>query len=92
MKCLSLLAVSLAATATALSIARPDQAALGVTPDQTARGTTPDQAALGVPPDVEKFLIKLSPDETRWVTEDEKWALRRVWIGLYGSYYIHLPC
>ncbi|SLM40773.1 zn-dependent exopeptidase [Lasallia pustulata] len=59
MKCLSLLAVSLAATATALSIARPDQAALGVTPD------------------VKKYLIELSPDETRWVTEDEKWALRR---------------
>lgn len=68
MKCLSLLAVSLAATATALSIARPDQAALGVTPD------------------VKKYLIELSPDETRWVTEDEKWALRRVCIGLHGSY------
>ena len=29
------------------------------------------------------YLIELSPDETRWVTEDEKWALRRV------SYVIH---
>jgi hypothetical protein len=26
----------------------------------------------------EKFMIELSPGETRWVTEDEKWALRRV--------------
>jgi leucyl aminopeptidase len=26
----------------------------------------------------EKFLIELSPGETRWVTEDEKWELRRV--------------
>ena len=25
----------------------------------------------------ERFLIELSPDDTRWVTEDEKWALRR---------------
>lgn len=60
MKCLSILAVSLVATATALSIARPDQVALGVTSE------------------VEKYLIELSPGETRWVTEDEKWALRRV--------------
>lgn len=60
MKCLSILAVSLAATATALSIARPDQAALGPASE------------------VEKYLIELAPGETRWVTEDEKWALRRV--------------
>lgn len=26
----------------------------------------------------EKFLIELSPGETKWVTEDEKWDLRRV--------------
>ena len=25
----------------------------------------------------ERFLIELAPDDTRWVTEDEKWALRR---------------
>ncbi|KAI9845473.1 MAG: Leucine aminopeptidase 1 [Thelocarpon superellum] len=25
----------------------------------------------------ERYLIELSPGETRWVTEDEKWALRR---------------
>ena len=65
MKCLSALAVSLAATATALSVARPDQAALGVTPE------------------VEKYLIELSPGETRWVTEDEKWVLRRVCTALH---------
>ena len=28
--------------------------------------------------DAEKFLIELSPGETRWVTDDEKWELRRV--------------
>jgi bacterial leucyl aminopeptidase len=26
----------------------------------------------------EKFLVELSPGETRWITEDEKWELRRV--------------
>lgn len=26
----------------------------------------------------DKFLIELAPGETRWVTEDEKWELRRV--------------
>lgn len=29
-------------------------------------------------PSEEKFLIELAPGETRWVTEDEKWELRRV--------------
>lgn len=29
----------------------------------------------------EKFLIQLGPDEKRWVTEEEKWALKRVWQG-----------
>ncbi len=28
--------------------------------------------------DAEKYLIELAPGETRWVTEDEKWELRRV--------------
>lgn len=26
----------------------------------------------------EKFLIELAPGETQWVTEEEKWELRRV--------------
>jgi len=38
----------------------------------------PDQALLGDATDPEKYLIELSPGETRWVTEDQKWALRRV--------------
>jgi leucyl aminopeptidase len=29
-------------------------------------------------PDSEQYLIELAPGETRWVTEDEKWELRRV--------------
>lgn len=29
-------------------------------------------------PSTEKFLVELSPGETRYITEDEKWELRRV--------------
>jgi len=28
--------------------------------------------------DAQRYHIELSPGETRWVTEDEKWELRRV--------------
>lgn len=27
----------------------------------------------------EKYLIELSPYQTRWVTEEEKWTLKLVW-------------
>lgn len=30
--------------------------------------------------DNEQFLIELAPGKTQWVTEDEKWELRRVCI------------
>jgi len=33
------------------------------------------QATVGEP---EEYLIELSPGETRWIKEDEKWELRRV--------------
>ena len=26
----------------------------------------------------ERYLIELGPDDLRWVTEDEKWQIRRV--------------
>jgi bacterial leucyl aminopeptidase len=40
----------------------------------------PQQAALQdqAPVLEERFLIELKPGDTRWVTEDEKWVLRRV--------------
>ena len=38
----------------------------------------PKQATLGEDPELERFLIELGPGETRWITEDEKWELRRV--------------
>ncbi|KAF3480789.1 leucyl aminopeptidase [Arthroderma uncinatum] len=34
-------------------------------------------ASLPVDTSVEKFLVELAPGETRWVTEDEKWELKR---------------
>lgn len=39
----------------------------------------PQQAALTEPQTVspELYLIELSPGETRWITEDQKWELRR---------------
>ena len=30
-----------------------------------------------------EYLIELAPGETRWITEDDKWALRRVGYLLY---------
>ncbi len=38
------------------------------------------QAALKdqVPVVQEKFLVELQPGKTRWITEEEKWALKRV--------------
>lgn len=37
-----------------------------------------DQEVLGSVIEAEKYLIELAPGETRWIEEDEKWALRRV--------------
>ncbi|KAG8531538.1 Leucine aminopeptidase 1 [Bacidia gigantensis] len=39
--------------------------------------TTPEAQAPISEWEAERFLIELSPGETRWVTEDEKWALRQ---------------
>ena len=37
-----------------------------------------DQSVLNDSPDVERYLIELGPGEIKWVTEEEKWELRRV--------------
>ena len=37
----------------------------------------PDQTILAND-DQDLYLVELNPGETRWVAEDEKWALRRV--------------
>jgi hypothetical protein len=36
------------------------------------------QAVLGEAAEAERYLIELGPGNTRWITEDEKWVLRRV--------------
>ena len=40
-----------------------------------------DAQAAAVEP--EKFLIELAPGETHWITEDDKWALRRKGINFF---------
>jgi hypothetical protein len=52
-----------ASISSALSVPKPQQVALSA---QDAVAT-------------ERYLIETNPGETQWVTEDEKWALRRVW-------------
>lgn len=45
----------------------------------TAIATPRDhQVVLQDAADQEQYLIELSPGETRYITEDEKWVLRRV--------------
>jgi leucyl aminopeptidase len=36
-----------------------------------------EQAPLLPSPDTEQYLIELSPGETRWITEEQKWELKR---------------
>jgi len=38
----------------------------------------PKQAVFGIDNAIDRYLIELAPGETRWIREDEKWALRRV--------------
>ncbi|MCJ1283204.1 Leucine aminopeptidase 1 [Xylographa opegraphella] len=62
MKYTTLLAASLVTSATALTILRPEQ-------QQAVFGSTTANE--------EKYLIEFGPDDTRWVTEDDKWVLKR---------------
>jgi hypothetical protein len=54
----------LALSATALAAVIPQQAPLGPSIVQNSQQT--------------KWLIELAPYQTRWVTEEEKWALKLV--------------
>ena len=36
------------------------------------------QAVIGGAIGADRYLIELEPGNTRWIAEDEKWALRRV--------------
>jgi leucyl aminopeptidase len=37
-----------------------------------------NQVVLNADAAEEQYLVELAPGDTRWVTEDEKWELRRV--------------
>jgi bacterial leucyl aminopeptidase len=54
----------LALSATAIAAVIPQQAPLGPSIVQNSQQT--------------KWLIELAPYQTRWVTEEEKWALKLV--------------
>lgn len=41
----------------------------------TVQNPTHDQDSLGAS---EQYLVEIEPGNTQWVTEEEKWALRRV--------------
>ena len=48
-----------------------------------AAAVIPQQALLNNPHihhENEKYLIELAPYQTRWVTEEEKWALKLVYL------------
>lgn len=62
MKYSTILAASLATSATALTILRPEH----------------EQAVFGANTEEERSLIEFGPGNTRWVTDDDKWALKRV--------------
>ncbi|OJD10210.1 hypothetical protein AJ78_08688 [Emergomyces pasteurianus Ep9510] len=63
MKLTCLMSLGVAVSTTALAAA--------VVPDQVPLGDAIADAHLG------KFLVELAPGDTRWVTEEEKWGLKR---------------
>lgn len=69
-----------------LATALPAVSARFVEPDEVNNVITfPDGA------EAARYLIELGPGDTRWVTEEEKWELRRVSIGAPVSYIQALP-
>ena len=41
-----------------------------------------DQSVLHNAASGDRFLIELAPGDTRWISEDDKWELRRVCCGI----------
>lgn len=57
--------------------------ALSATASGVLAAVVPQQALLNNPQihhENEKYLIELAPYQTRWVTEEEKWALKLVYL------------
>lgn len=59
--------LSLYAATIAAAVTHPRDSQIVLTDQQQPTIVEPDE-----------YLIELSPGETRWVTEDEKWELRKV--------------
>ncbi|KAK4548183.1 Leucine aminopeptidase 1 [Oleoguttula mirabilis] len=64
----TILLPALAAASLSQALSIPASLRHGI--DQAATGQNPFAAA-------EKYLIELAPGDTRWVTDEDKWALRR---------------
>jgi bacterial leucyl aminopeptidase len=69
--------------------------ALSAAASQTALAAalTPEQQALFHPyplPNTEKYLVELGLYRSRWVTEEEKWALKLV-LPVYAMWRIQPP-
>jgi leucyl aminopeptidase len=63
-----------AAASTTFAVPHPQAA-----PERLPLPQIPFDVEAQLPPVTnEKFLIELAPGETKWITEDEKWQLRRV--------------
>lgn len=63
--------------------------ALSATASGVFAAVVPQQPLATIPAQLvqEKFLIELAPYQTRWVTEEEKWALKLVCITSSTPYY-----
>lgn len=64
--------------ASLLALLLPVVSARFIEPGETDRVMLYPDGIPVAPKSTQKFLIELAPGETRWVTENEKWELRRV--------------
>jgi leucyl aminopeptidase len=65
-------------SASLLAVLLPAASARFVVPGEPDRVQLHPDAVAQPSQDTQKYHIELAPGDTRWVTEDEKWALRRV--------------
>jgi leucyl aminopeptidase len=72
--------------ASLLTLLLPAASARFVEPGESDRVVLYPNGIPNVPKSTQRFHIELGPGETRWVTEDEKWALRRVRLARPISY------
>jgi hypothetical protein len=66
------------ANASLLALLLPAVGARFVEPGESDTAILYPNGLPKAPKDTQKYHIELSPGNTRWVTEDEKWELRRV--------------